>query len=218
MTRRLRARLPAGKPEPRLSPALAAALARRRLIEQDRRLAPALLAELRALPPSERESMAAAPRFRSVALVELLVAESLAAAAPDLAVLALRIAGRLDPSAVGAAQVEHLSAASWAAFADARRRAGNLVAAERAFECAARHLASDPDPLEEASFCRLLALFRRDRGELGAALAAQWRAVRLLLAFAPPRAVRSALAELAALLTGAWTRRARRGRRAPEAV
>ncbi|HVT14927.1 MAG TPA: hypothetical protein VHQ90_01945 [Thermoanaerobaculia bacterium] len=219
MTRRLRARLPAGKPEPHLSPAVAAALARRRLIEQDRRRAPALLAELRALPPSERESTAAtAPRFRSVALVEILVAESLSAAAPDLAVLALRIAGLLDPSAVGAAQVEHLSAASWAAFADARRRAGNLVAAERAFECAARHLASDPDPLEEASFCRLLALFRRDRGEQRAALAAQWRAVRLLLAFAPPRAVRPALAELAGLLIRAWIWRARRGRRAPEAV
>jgi hypothetical protein len=184
-------------------------------IEEDRRRAPALLAELLALPPSQRETAAASnPRFLSPALVDLLVAESLAAeeAAPEPAIIALRIAGRLDPSRVGAAQVEQLTAAAWAAFADARRRAGKLVAAERAFACAARHLASDPDPLDEASFCRLLALFRRDRGEPRAAIAAQWRAVGLVLAFARPRAIAPAVAELVGLACG-WAWRANRGPR-----
>ncbi|HVT15802.1 MAG TPA: hypothetical protein VHQ90_06400 [Thermoanaerobaculia bacterium] len=203
-------------PRRRPSPAVTAALARRLRIERDRLRAPALLAELRALPPSERESMAAVPRFRSVALAELLVAESLAAAgaAPEPAILALRIASLLDPAEVGATQVEHLTAAAWAALADARRRAGNLLAAERAFACAARHLASDPDPLEEAAFCRLLSLFRRDRGEPSRAVAAQWRAVRLLLAFARPWAIGAAVAELAALLASPWMWRARGKRRA----
>jgi hypothetical protein len=196
-----------------------AALVAYRRIEEDRRRAPALLAELLALPPSRRETAAASnPRFLSPALVDLLVAESLTAeeAAPAPALLALCIAGRLDPSRVGAAQVAHLAAAAWAALADARRRAGNLAAAERAFACAARHLAANPDPLDEASICRLLALFRRDRGEPRAAIAAQWRAVGLILAFARPRAIAPAVVELAGLLPcgGAWrARRGPRGRR-----
>lgn len=186
---------------------LAAAVARRpEEVEADRRRAPGLLAELLSAGPLARATLAATEeRFRSIALAELLVARALEEGAGGLesAELALAVAGALAKSDCTAGLAEQLRARSWAAVANARRLQGRLEEAGRAFERAAFHLASAPDPLEESLFYRLKSLLHRDRGDLGAALAVQDRAVELLAGFGRPAPGAVALIELAALHSAA---------------
>jgi tetratricopeptide (TPR) repeat protein len=171
-------------------------------IEADRRQAPALLAELLGEDATTRQAMAVTlERFRSVALTELLFERALQAGASGayLAELALAIAGVLDNLGGAAGQVEQARARSWAALGNAHRLEGRLERAAAAFERAAFHLASSPDPLEESLFYRLKALLLRDRGDLEAAIAVQDRAVELLVGFGRPAPGAIALLVLAAL-------------------
>jgi len=186
---------------------LAVALARRpEEVAADRRRAPGLLAELLSAVPAARATLAVtAERFQSVALAELLIARALEEGAHGLgsAELALAVAGALAESGCTAGLAEQLRARSWAAVANARRVQGRMEEARSAFERAAFHLASSPDPLEESLFYRLRSLLHRDLGDLGAAIAVQDRAVELLAGFGRPAPGAVALIELAALHSAA---------------
>jgi hypothetical protein len=170
-------------------------------VAADRERAPALLAELLSEPPPVRERMAVTlERFRSPALAALLVERSLAkkAAGGDLAELALALLGVID-DARRRGVVEQAKARACGALANARRLQGDLDGAERALHRVAYHVATAPDPLEEAWFYRLRACLRRDQGRLGGAVALQMQAVERLAATAHPHFVAEALVELAAL-------------------
>ena len=169
-------------------------------VEEDRERAPHLLIELLSHPPLVRWQMAVTlVRFRSVALAGLLADLSLerGAAGEELAELALAVLGVLDPS--WRVLIDQGRARAWGALANSARLQGDLTRAEAAFYRASVHLASAPDPIEEARFRRLLARLLRDQGRLDEAIGLQDRAVRRLARFAAPGLVAEALVELACL-------------------
>ena len=134
-------------------------------IEQDRERAPGLLVELLGEPPVVRWQMAVTLlRFRSVALVGLLIEGSLErrAAGEEPAELALAILDVLDRS--WRTLIDQGKARAWGALADVYRLKGDLVRAEKASFRAAFHLVNAPDPLEEAHFYRMRARLVRDQG------------------------------------------------------
>src|SRR2546425_843698 len=120
--------------EPAAAPAnpLLAALERARsALDRERAEAPALCAELLALPAETAlESIRQEARFQPWGLCELLLAQSAGAGeageAARLATLALAGAERLDPARHAAAVVEDFKARAWAALGEARRRAADL--------------------------------------------------------------------------------------------
>jgi len=171
-------------------------------VEADRQRAPQLLAELLAEPPAVRAKLAfTLERFRSIALVELLLSRAFqqGVEGQDLADLALAISGMLSTTGRWGGLVEQLRARLWGAIANARRLRRDLRGAENAFAKAAFHLASSADPLEESLFYRLRALLRRDQGSLPAAISHQERAVALLAGYGRPSLHALSLIELAGL-------------------
>ncbi len=176
-------------------------------IAEDHYRAKALLTELLTQPEVVREQMAVSfERFRSIALVELLLERSTNDPAPQeavvLAELALAIAGTLDATGRASGLIEEARARSWMILGNACRRCGDLSRAQCAFETAAAHLASACDPLEESHFHRLRALLLRDFCQPLAAISVQERAVELLHGFGQPKAAAISLIELAALHLG----------------
>jgi hypothetical protein len=158
---------------------LLASLSRlRSALDRERAEAPALAAELLALPAAARgERLRREGRFHTWGLCELLLARSLEAgedpaAAGSLATLALAGADRLDPERHAAPVVADLKARAWAAAGEARRRQGDLAGAEEALRAAAGCLAHGTgDLLVEARLLELEAVLRRAQGRAGEAAA-----------------------------------------------
>jgi len=159
--------------------ALLASLSRlRTALDRERAEAPALAAELLALPPEERgERLRRDGRFHTWGVCELLLARSLEAGtepaeAGALATLALAGADRLDRERHAAPVVEDLKARAWAAAGEARRRQGDLAGAEEALRAAAGCLAHGTgDLLVEARLLELEAVLRRGQRRAGEAAA-----------------------------------------------
>lgn len=120
--------------------------------------------ELMELPPAARaHAIEAGERFATFALADLLldVSREVCAADPEagqeLALLALAVAGRLDPGRYGRCLVADLEARSWAYLGCARART-DPPAARQAFLRAAGCLdRGSGDPLEEAAVLCLCA-------------------------------------------------------------
>ena len=170
--------------EPAAAPAnpLLAALERARAaLDRERAAAPALAAELLALPAAAAlERIGREARFQTWGLCELLLAESAGAATVDpggteaarLASLALAGAEHLDPARHAAAVVADLKARAWAALGEARRRAADLAGAEEALRAAAACLSRGTgDLLVEARLLEFEAAVRRGQGRQGEAAA-----------------------------------------------
>ncbi|HEX3552332.1 MAG TPA: hypothetical protein VIA62_03785 [Thermoanaerobaculia bacterium] len=168
---------PAG-PESAPANSLLAALERlRSALDRERAEAPALGAELLALPAEAAlERIDREARFQTWGLCELLLAQSAGAGeageAAHLATLALAGAQRLDPARHAAAVVEDLKARAWAALGEARRRAADLAGAEEALRAAAACLSHGTgDLLVEARLLEFEAAVRRGQGRQGEAAA-----------------------------------------------
>ncbi len=115
------------------------------LLEEIDRAA-ALLGELLREPgPSRRELLQEQPRFHALKLCELLQARSReawftdAAAAVELAELAVAVSGRLDSAHYGEGLVEDARALAWAHLGNALRIASDLRRAEEALQTAEEH-------------------------------------------------------------------------------
>jgi tetratricopeptide (TPR) repeat protein len=153
----------------------------RSALDRERAEAPALLAELLALPPLppslREERLRQETRFHNWGLCELLLARSTGdeadpAEAGRLAALALAGADLVDRARHAAPVVEDLKAKAWAAAGDACLRQGDLPGAEDALRAAAGCLAQGTgDLLVEARLLEFEALVRRQQGRSGEAAA-----------------------------------------------
>jgi hypothetical protein len=150
----------------------------RSTLDRERAEAPALAAELLALPPETREErLRRDPRFHTWGLAELLLARSGEATidpaeAGRLAALALAGAGALDRTRHPAPVVEDLKARAWAAAGEACLRLRDPAGAEEALRAAAACLSHGTgDLLVEARLLEFEAYVRRDQGRPGEAAA-----------------------------------------------
>jgi len=149
----------------------------RSTLDRERAEAPGLVAELLSLPAQQgEERLRRERRFHTWGVCELLFAKSTEAVDPAesgrLAALALAGAERLDPVRHDSSVVEDLKAQAWAAAGDARRRRGELAAAEEALRAAAACLAQGTgDLLVEARLLEFEAVLRREQGRIGEAAA-----------------------------------------------
>lgn len=150
----------------------------RSALDRERSEAPALLAELLATSPEEREErLRREPRFHNWGLCELLLARSAGdeadpAEAGRMAALALAGADLVDRSRHAPPVVEDLKARTWAAAGEACLRQGDLPGAEEALRGAAGCLAQGTgDLLVEARLLEFEALVRRQQGRSGEAAA-----------------------------------------------
>jgi hypothetical protein len=131
------------------------------------------LAELLHLPHDRRLALFdTSPRFHSVRLAWLLL-ERCGKIVPydpceaeQLAQLVLAITVRLEPTHQCSSLKADLLAHAWGLIGDARRQRHDWGGAEEAFESAQTALDGSLDPLEEASFCHLLAQLRVEQGRL----------------------------------------------------
>jgi tetratricopeptide (TPR) repeat protein len=147
---------------------------RMELIEQERAVAPGLVAELLAAsPPGEREALLRSGRFQTIAVCELLIERSFAegfqdpARARELADLAVQVADRLDMVLYGRSVVQDFRARAWAYLGNARRLGSDLKGAEEALSLA-EYFSEEgsADPLEEARILDLKASLLSDQGHL----------------------------------------------------
>lgn len=173
-------------------------------IEEGRRQAAPLVAELLALPADERQAaLAADSRFRSFFVAFRLLERSWpmedAAASEALSRLAAAIAEDLDGTGPAAGVEEGLAIGSWCAVAEACRRLGRLEAAEEAFVRAAPHLEKSADPTDNAEYCGWLAQLRRDQRRSDEAMALLERAATLFGQAGQLRDQAMVLADLAAV-------------------
>ncbi|HSS49028.1 MAG TPA: hypothetical protein VLX28_08780 [Thermoanaerobaculia bacterium] len=152
-----------GRDDETPSPLLAALERVRSVLDRERAAAPAFCAELLALPPEAAlERIRREARFQTWGLCELLLAKAESETAEHFARLALAGAERLDPSRHAAAVVADLKARAWAAAGEARRREGDLAAAEEALRAAAACLSHGTgDLLVEARLLEFEAAVRR---------------------------------------------------------
>ncbi|HEX4960117.1 MAG TPA: hypothetical protein VF173_04715 [Thermoanaerobaculia bacterium] len=152
----------------------------RSALDQERAEAPALCAELMALPAEAAlEQIRRQARFQTWGLCELLLAKSAEPPDPEgtgragrLAALALAGAERLDLTRHAPAVVEDLKARAWATLGEARRAAADLPGAEEALRAAAACLSHGTgDLLVEARLLEFEAGVRRGQGRQGEAAA-----------------------------------------------
>lgn len=146
----------------------------------ERRAAPALAGELLRHPADRRLTLVAnSQRFRSVALCEHLLEttaalwDSDAGGAAEVADLARAVAEQIDDKSCGASLARGLEARAWAYLGNARRLAGDLLAAEEAFARAQPLVdLGSGDPLERAEIGALRAALAARQGKpaLAAAL------------------------------------------------
>lgn len=138
----------------------------------ERSAAPALLAELSALP-FERQwaAVTSEARFQTWALCDLLLDASREwgfkdpGRALELAELGAAVAAQLNRQTYGDIRVNDLSARAWATLANAERIRSDFRAAERGFARAERLLqAGTGDPLEKARVLLLKASLRGNQG------------------------------------------------------
>lgn len=173
------------------------------LVEEGRRQAEPLVAELLALPREERLArLEADPRFRTFfvawKLVELSWQAEEAAEAESLGRLAASIAEGLKGTGPSEGVEEGLAIGAWCSVGEACRRLGALDAAEEAFLRAIPHLEKSIDPAESAELCRWLARLRRDQRRFDEAMALQERSAALFSAAGQVRDQAMALTDLAA--------------------
>jgi tetratricopeptide (TPR) repeat protein len=146
-------------------------------LDRERAAAPALVAELLSSPPERCvEQLWTDDRFHTWGVCELLLARSAEAEDPAeaglLAGLTLAGAERLDPARHASSVVEDLKARAWAIAGDARRRCGELAAAEAALRAAAACLANGTgDLLVDAHLLEFEAALRREQGRIDEAAA-----------------------------------------------
>lgn len=153
-------------------------------LARERLAAPALCSELLQHASRQRLEIARSHRrFHTVAVSELLTALSRqgavtdAAAAVELAELALGVAGRLDPRRCGRTVIQVLQCTAWGCLGEARRRLGDLAGAERALDRAEALLPEVPtDPLERPELWHRKAALALDQGHESAAEALLERA------------------------------------------
>jgi tetratricopeptide (TPR) repeat protein len=112
-----------------------------RSLDEERRLAPALLAELEALTPEGQSLMARnSPRFASRAICELLCEQAIAACATDVdlamrrAELATMLADSPALARYGRGISNDLGARAWSVLGHAQREASRLSAADHSFQ------------------------------------------------------------------------------------
>lgn len=143
-----------------------------------------LLNELLATRGHCRRDLVREDRFRSVALAEVLLAESerFQAECPgdseELAKLAELIADQRYPGAT-LERVDKVLLRARCLQGNARRLAGDREAAERQFQRALPALSGPPVSHERAFYCQMLAHLRDDQGRLDEAVALLWRAATI---------------------------------------
>lgn len=166
-----------GRPLPRIQPnyerildrVLRSLEPRIRQAEREQAEAPALLAELVRHLPSRREMLIRnARRFRSFSLCLRLLDQSREVSPDDprggeeWALLTLRLIDLLKPEFYGRGLLDDVRARAWTFLANARRIAGDLLGAERAFEWAEKYLRQGTrDRLERAQLLVCKASLRR---------------------------------------------------------
>jgi tetratricopeptide (TPR) repeat protein len=156
-------------------------------VRRERQLAGTQWESLKGHPPTRQLVMVRNDeRLHHWGLYELCIEMSCAtvqrdaAAAADLAELALAIAERLSPRGYGVERIADFKTAALTALGDARRRAGDLGAARLAFSQARIHLElGTGDHLEEAGLLSGLVSLLCDLGEYEKAARALERASAL---------------------------------------
>ena len=153
----------------------------RSALDRERAEAPALAAELLAVPWEEREErLRRETRFHNWGLCELLLARSAEEEADPanpaetgrLAALVLVCADLLSPARHAPPVVKDLKARAWATAGEARLRQGDLAGAEEALRAAAACLAQGTgDLLVEARLLEFEASVRSHKGRAGEAAA-----------------------------------------------
>jgi tetratricopeptide (TPR) repeat protein len=146
-------------------------------LENERRLAPTLLAELdRRRPVLRREAIRTAPRYQLFGFADYLAEESRSAGfrdvarAQELAELSVEVADALDPRIYLASVVLDRQALSRAFLGNARRVASDLFGAERAFQDALFHLERGSESeIVRAEVLSLLGSLRTDQARYGEA-------------------------------------------------
>jgi tetratricopeptide (TPR) repeat protein len=160
----------------------------RQRVREERERAETLFQELQQLPdlPARVQRVRRSKRFRSWALCERLLAESLGLSferpeeASHHAELAVETAWALDDSNLGRELISDLMARGWAALAHARRLGGRIRLAEEAFTMGRYFLEQGSgDPLVVAEVGGLDALLHRDLGKLAEAIALHNRCVAI---------------------------------------
>lgn len=154
----------------------------------EREAAVGRLAELMAAPVEVREVLLQEKSFQTWGLLELLVDRSWEASledpalAGDLAELALRLGGLLNPAHYRPELVEDLRARAWISLGNARRLTSDLSGAEEAFRSATVHLARGTgDPIERAILLDREASLRRAQRRFADALDCITKAIGLFL-------------------------------------
>jgi tetratricopeptide (TPR) repeat protein len=160
---------------------------RERAIAKERAMAPALFVEVMKLSPEQQRLIIRnSPRFRSWGLCELLLERCVETVAQEprgaegLALAALEVAARLDPSYYRAALIQDIHARAWAYVGNARRVGSDLRGAEDALLKAEAHLQKGSrDPVDLAICLDLKASLRRAQRRFPEALGLLRRAVRI---------------------------------------
>ena len=156
-------------------------------VARERAAAPGLFVELLRLSP-ERQLLFIrnSPRFRTWGLCELFLercretAIQNPAGAEDLALLALEISVRLEPSCHRVGLIQDLQARAWSHVGNARRVKSDFPGAEEAFRKAEALLRQGSrDPVEYALFLDLKASLRRGQRRFDDALKLLRRAVAI---------------------------------------
>jgi tetratricopeptide (TPR) repeat protein len=156
-------------------------------IAQEREAAPRLWTFLEPHPQMRRQVIVRNDRrLQTWGLYELLLerakglAESQPAAAADFADLAVTLASNLDPEVYGMERIADFRTTALSVLGNARRLAGDLVAARIAFQQARLSLEfGSGDPIEEANLSALLVHLLCDLGEYEKAAQALERASSL---------------------------------------
>ncbi len=173
-------------------------------VEEERRKAEPLAAELLALPREERHArFDQHRRYRTFFVAWRLLERSCqmgdAAESESLGRLAAAVAERLDGKGPSAGMEAGLAIGAWCAVGEACRRQGRLEEAEDAFVRAVPHLGKSIDPAENAEYCRWLARLRRDQRRFDEAMALLERATTLFGSTGQTRDQALTLADLAAV-------------------
>lgn len=150
-----------------------------------------LFAELMTLPEDQRSvAVGEDSRFWTLAVADrfLQATERASAASTRMhSELALQIVEHLDGHQYGPSTLTGRRAIAWSFGADARRREGDLTAAEKGFQKAAHLLAGELlDAGERAGYCRRLAALRCDQERQDEALGLLLRAVELYQEWGEP--------------------------------
>jgi tetratricopeptide (TPR) repeat protein len=160
---------------------------RQKAIEDERKEAPNLLAELEAQEQPHRLLLVRnSGRFRTWGVAELLLEESFrhryndAEHTRQLAELGVEVADRLDPLVYGATAVNDLRARAWGMQGNALRLRCELREAGRSLTRALKLLEEGSgDPVEEGRVCEFTAALRSNQRRVEQALRLQERAIRL---------------------------------------